>query len=197
VLLHLESDSMRVLSWLPACAGSVSALALGGYGWGSLRGFIGRDEEVILAAALAGGVAHFAICRDVGRGSGRARGWHEQPWSALHSRAGWLACAWHPEQPVCALLEPAEVQLVELSWCMASSGSATRESKEVARVPSPVQPAAAAEVQQGCLAWLGGSPGVGSDGHSAAAQLAVTWGPQDLEVLQFGPGAARRGALRA
>ena len=154
---------------------------------------VSRSPDELWAAALAGSTAHFVPAR--------SKGICSPPCSIDVPTAAesWQACAWHPSQPVCALLSSQQLHLASPTPS-GGSGTSSRGTSGSMSILATIAPRTPASSSVGppvagrcCLAWLD-APGGGS---GCWGQLAVSWGLQ-LELLVFGSGKhARRSGVRA
>ena len=127
------------------------------------------------AAVLAGGAAHFVpISRRAALGANSAGSSGSSGSGAAHmppGRHSWQSCAWHPREPVCALLAPDR-----LSILLAPSGGSGNVAGAGICAPSLV-----ASVACPGTGSAGGSPDCGAAAAVAATSrcCCLAWLPTD------------------
>lgn len=193
LLLRAVPTAVQTICCLLDCTAPIAAVAVSN---DDVPGSIpGTPQKQRWVAAIAGQDVHF-----VAVGSGTGGGAVSSPTSSTSVSAGaqaaWQSCAWHPHSPVCAVLAPGQLQLVQLSE-VPSSASAQQAGMAashtlLASVSGPTHGSlgSTSSTSSCCIAWLGaGPPCDGLDAaDSSGGSCLVCWEPQRLELLQFGKG---------
>lgn len=189
LLLAAAPDAVKPVRCLLECPASITAVAASsseasGVSGGALSGVAsnaGSEAALCWAAALAGSEAHFVPLEASSSGSSLPACVAKAPASSLPGHDGdaaWAACAWHPLQPVCALLAPGQLQLLRMAAGLDGGCSL------LLTVPEPASAARSGGALRCSVAWMRRPRCAGAED----GQLAICWGGQELEVLSFGRG---------
>lgn len=187
LLLAAAPCEVRPLRYLLECPASITAVAVSSGNARSscssnvLVGSADSPASSCWATALAGSEAHFVPLE---AGCDLPACVAEAPSSSQAGKPGgaaWTACAWHPVQPVCALLAREELQLLQMADGPHGGCALLATAAKLGSMPRH------SSTQRCVAAWMRPPGRAGA----AGGQLAVCWGEQQLEVLSFGEGEAR------